>query len=79
MLVDLRQQPMSKNNAKVLRMLCEKASIDIIELSIYNLVSQVNSKEIINSECWTIAQKLSFWGDDKPIAYSIVQKLSQKI
>lgn len=78
-LVDLREQPMTKPNSKILKLLCEKVGIDILELSIYNLVSRVNSKETIDDECWTIAQKLIHWGDDRKTAESIVQKLSQKI
>ncbi len=70
---------MAKNNTKVLRMLCEESAIDIVEISIYNLVSQVNSKEVMTSECWTIAQKLIFWGEERSLAYAITQKLSQKI
>jgi hypothetical protein len=70
---------MSKVNSKILKSLCERVGIDILELSIYNLVSRVNSKETIDDECWTIAQKLIYWGDDRKSAYSIVQKLSQKI
>lgn len=36
---------MSKPNSKILKLLCEKANIDILDLSLYNLISKVNSKE----------------------------------
>jgi hypothetical protein len=56
---------MTKNNSKILKSLCEKAKIDILELSIYNLMSKVNSKETLDDECWTICQKFIYWGEER--------------
>lgn len=54
-------------------------SIDIIDLSVYNLYSKANLSEEVDNEGWTIVQKLIYWGECKEVAYSVVQKLSQKI
>jgi hypothetical protein len=70
---------MSKINAKVFRQLCEKMSVDIVDLSLYELISRVNTKEDIDDESWNIVQKLISWGDDKNTALKILKKISQKI
>lgn len=70
---------MSKTNAKVFRQLCEKMSIDIVDLSLYELIGRVNSQEAIDDESWNIVQKLISWGDSKAVALKILKKLSQKI
>jgi hypothetical protein len=79
MLVGLREQPMSKPNSKVLKSLCERAGVDILELSLYNLMSRANSRDQLDDEAWTIAQKLIHWGDDPLVAVAVVRRLGQKI
>jgi hypothetical protein len=78
-LVELRDQPMGKADAYILKRLCEVMSIDIIELSFYNLYSKINLNDEIDNESWIIVQKLIYWGEDRAVARAIVQKLAQKI
>ena len=56
---------MTKSNAKILKSLTDKAGIDLIEISLYNLISRVNTSEMMDDYCWNIVQKLIFWGEDK--------------
>lgn len=70
---------MSKPNSKVLKSLCERAGVDILELSLYNLMSRANSREQLDDEAWTIAQKLIHWGDNPLVAAAVVKRLGQKI
>lgn len=70
---------MSKTNSIILLKLCSKISVDIIELSLYELIGKINSKEDIDDESWTIIQKLVVWADNKTTALKIIKKLCQKI
>lgn len=77
--LQLREHPMSKSNAKVFKHLCQIIAIDIVDLSLYELISKVNSKEDIDDQAWNLVQKLIFWGDEKATAIKIIKKISQKI
>lgn len=54
-------------------------SVDIVDLSLYELISRVNTKEEIDDGSWNIVQKLISWGDDKASALKILKRISQKI
>ena len=61
-LVELREQPMDKNNANILKTMSNRVGIDIISISLYNLISRVNNSQALDDYCWNIVQKLIFWG-----------------
>jgi hypothetical protein len=42
-------------------------------------MSRANSREQLDDEAWTIAQKLIHWGDDPSVAAAVVKRLGQKI
>lgn len=68
MVLELRGQPMTKPNARILRRLCTRMGVDIVELSLYELAGKLNSEEEMEDAQWDIVLKLIFWGQDRPNA-----------
>jgi hypothetical protein len=49
MLVEAREQPMTKASAQLFKHICGKVEVDIVELSLFELLSKVNSMEDIDN------------------------------
>ena len=45
LILELRQQPMTRNSVHIFKKLCYKLGIDIVDLSVYELISRVNSND----------------------------------
>lgn len=56
---------MSKPISLTLQKLCQQMSVDIVELSLYELIGKTNSNEDIDDDSWNIIQKLIYWSDEK--------------
>ena len=70
---------MSKPNALILFTLCKEMEVDIIELSVYELLGRVNTQETIEEDGWNICQKIGYWIEDENVGLNVVRKVSTKV